>query len=152
MGIDRKLLQEVEKAGAELGRATIFFHESMARMFNLNSTDTRCLRFILTSKERLLAGDLAQFTGLTTGAVTGIIDRLEKAKMIRRIKDKNDRRKVWIEQSRQVSNLTRMNLSFSTSVSKVIRSFSDSELKIIIRYKKLITEVLDDETAKLKTS
>ena len=46
--------------------------------------------------ERVTAGDLARLTGLTTGAVTGIIDRLERAGFARRERDPEDRRRVYV--------------------------------------------------------
>ena len=45
----------------------------------------------------ITAGELAERTGLTTGAITGVIDRLEKAGFVRRVKDPDDRRRVIIE-------------------------------------------------------
>lgn len=143
------LIQDVAEAGAELGRATIFFHEAMAEKFNLNSTDMKCMRFILKSDKPILAGDLAKHTGLTTGAVTGILDRLEKEKMISRFRDKADKRKVLVQASKDMAKkLSATYLPFSKLVSKVIQEFTDEELQIILRYKKRITEVLERETKK----
>ena len=55
------------------------------------------MREILLRSGPLTAGDLAQRTGLTTGAITGVIDRLEKAGFVRRGKDPGDRRRVIIK-------------------------------------------------------
>ncbi|MGA7523423.1 MAG: MarR family transcriptional regulator [Acidobacteriaceae bacterium] len=64
----------------------------------LNATDTRCLDLIIRAGEaKLTAGDLGKATGLTTGAVTGILDRLEKAGMVLRVRDVEDRRKVFVQ-------------------------------------------------------
>ena len=72
------------------------FEESLGKFYGSNRTDGRCID-IIQRFERLTAGELAEQTGLTTGAVTTIIDRLEKAGVARRIRDKKDRRKVFIE-------------------------------------------------------
>ncbi len=62
----------------------------------MHLTDHKCAEILLRSGP-LTAGDLAQRTGLTTGAITGVIDRLEKAGFVRRGKDPGDRRRVIIK-------------------------------------------------------
>ncbi len=81
-------------ARRELSTQTVFSHEAIARKQGLNATDTRCLDLISRAgDEKVTAGDLGKATGLTTGAVTGILDRLEKAGMVQRERDTRDRRK-----------------------------------------------------------
>src|SRR5579859_6333055 len=93
-----KLLQRVgRELGREISALTVFYHEGVARKLGLNATDTRCLSLIAqTEGEPVTAGDLGRATGLTTGAVTGIIDRLEAAGMVDRVRDASDRRKVFV--------------------------------------------------------
>jgi DNA-binding MarR family transcriptional regulator len=50
----------------------------------------------LNVEGRMTAGRLAELTGLTTGAITGVVDRMEKAGLVRRERDSEDRRKVFI--------------------------------------------------------
>ena len=72
------------------------FDEQVAKKLKLSRTDMRCLDLI----DRLgpiSAGRLAEETGLTTGAVTFILDRLEEAGMVTRRRDTEDRRRVWVE-------------------------------------------------------
>jgi DNA-binding MarR family transcriptional regulator len=80
----------------QLATATVLFHQAIADRLGMHVTDHRCLD-ILSRTGPITAGDLAQRTGLTTGAITGVIDRLEKAGFVRRAKDKADRRRVVIE-------------------------------------------------------
>ena len=68
-----KLAQKVQ----ELSTATVLFHQNVAQKLGLNPTDHKCLDLIMRN-ENMTAGDLAQMTGLTTGAITGVIDRLEE--------------------------------------------------------------------------
>jgi predicted transcriptional regulator len=63
----------------------------------LNMTDHKCLGFLLDAGEPITPGQLAGLTGLTTGAITGIVDRLEDAGFVRRKRDPKDRRRVIIE-------------------------------------------------------
>jgi DNA-binding MarR family transcriptional regulator len=63
----------------------------------LNATDTKCVDLILRAPSgALTAGQLSSMTGLTTGAVTHIVDRLEKRGFVERQRDPADRRKVFL--------------------------------------------------------
>ena len=64
----------------------ILFHQAIADRLGMHLTDHKCAEILLRSGP-LTAGDLAQRTGLTTGAIMGVIDRLEKAGFVRRGKD-----------------------------------------------------------------
>lgn len=72
------------------------FDEQVAKKLKLSRTDMRCLDLI----DRLgpiSAGRLAEESGLTTGAVTFMLDRLEEAGMVVRRRDTKDRRRVWVQ-------------------------------------------------------
>src|SRR5690242_15465290 len=73
--------------------ATDMFDEAVAQFLGINRTDGRCLD-VIDRRGRVSAGQLANESGLTTGAVTVVIDRLERAGYVRRIRDELDRRKV----------------------------------------------------------
>src|SRR5262245_57499161 len=71
------------------------FHQAVADRLGLNPTDHKAADRRLT-RGPMTAGELADATGLTTGAVTGVIDRLEKAGYVRREDDPKDRRRVIV--------------------------------------------------------
>jgi DNA-binding MarR family transcriptional regulator len=76
-----------------------FGQQDIARRLGLNVTDLTCLGFVIEASmagESLVAGDLADQARLTTGAVTGVLNRLEKAGYIRRSPDPRDRRRVVV--------------------------------------------------------
>jgi DNA-binding MarR family transcriptional regulator len=75
------------------------FDDAAARLLGVNRTDLRC-GFLLTSRA-MTAKDLADATGLTPGAVTTVIDRLEEAGLARRRADEADRRRVVVELTAQ---------------------------------------------------
>jgi DNA-binding MarR family transcriptional regulator len=68
----------------------------VADHLGLNRTDTRCLD-IIERLEGVSAGRLASEAGLSTGAVTTVLDRLERAGYARRVADPGDRRRVLVE-------------------------------------------------------
>src|SRR3954467_12266878 len=74
----------------------VILSQAVARKAGLNSVDLECLDLLVTGGPAT-AGQLGQRTGLSSGAVTGLIDRLERARFVRRKSDRNDRRKVLVE-------------------------------------------------------
>jgi DNA-binding MarR family transcriptional regulator len=72
------------------------FDNLAAELLGINRTDLECLT-IVERRGGVTAGELAEESGLTTGAVTGVIDRLERAGYARRTPDEADRRKVMVE-------------------------------------------------------
>ena len=74
----------------------VAFDKLAATRLGVSVTDLHCLN-IVESRHGLTAGELAVESGLTTGAVTAVIDRLERAGYARRVRDERDRRKVMVE-------------------------------------------------------
>jgi DNA-binding MarR family transcriptional regulator len=72
------------------------FDETVVEFLGISRSDGRCLD-IVDRLGRCTAGRLAAESGLTTGAVTALVDRMERAGYLRRTRDTRDRRKVWIE-------------------------------------------------------
>ncbi len=70
--------------------------DAACRAMGVNRTDGRCLD-IIDREGPVAAGRLAEASGLTTAAVTAVIDRLAKAGYARRLDDPNDRRRVLVE-------------------------------------------------------
>lgn len=72
------------------------FDNLAAQRLGVNETDLHCLN-IIENAGGVTAGELAAESGLTTGAVTGVIDRLERKEFARRVSDPSDRRRVKVE-------------------------------------------------------
>src|SRR3984885_7913401 len=88
-----------DELGAEVRanqRATDVVDELVPQILGVNRTDARCLD-ILDEHGSMSAGDLAQESRLPTGAITAVIDRLERAGLARRGPDPADRRRVLVE-------------------------------------------------------
>lgn len=67
-----------------------------AELLGINKTDHRCLD-IIQRAGRISAGQLAEAANLSSGAITTAIDRLERVKLVRRVPDANDRRRILLE-------------------------------------------------------
>jgi DNA-binding MarR family transcriptional regulator len=93
----RELLNKLWELGRIMSTQTVFLHQAIAQTAGLNATDTKCIDLILRAPDgAVTAGQLSDMTGLTTGAITHILDRLERRRFIERVRDARDRRKVFI--------------------------------------------------------
>ena len=90
-----QLVDEVGLELDELRRAGDQLDEAVALQFGLNRTDLRCLG-ILYRRGRVTAGELAEESGLTPGAITTVLDRLERGGYANRVPDPGDRRRVLV--------------------------------------------------------
>ena len=81
--------------GWELSTAVVLFHEAVGRRLGLSAVEHKALGLVQRGGP-LTAGALARQTGLTSGAVTGLVDRLERAGYVRRVPDQADRRRVLV--------------------------------------------------------
>ena len=89
------LLTALERGMRKSSAQGVLFSQAVAARLGITSSDLECLDIICLNT-RVTAGELAAATGLTTGAVTGVIDRLEQAGFARRERDPTDRRKVFV--------------------------------------------------------
>lgn len=137
--------------GRDLSTRTVFFHEAAAGRLGLGITDYKCMDFIQRATEPLTAGQLAEVTGLTTGAITGVIDRLERGGFVRREKDPDDRRHVYIRFNPQSLEPYREHFeSFANAWGELANRYSTEELEIIHDYLTRSIAVLEQETLRMR--
>ena len=111
--------------------ATDQHDECVSLFLGINRTDGRCLD-IVDRLGRVTAGQLATAAGLTTGAVTSLVDRMEQAGYLRRVRDQEDRRKVWIEVTEQTRKLNgRLFGDLKAISTTVFEHFTPAELDAI---------------------
>jgi DNA-binding MarR family transcriptional regulator len=130
-----QLLDVLIQEFRQLSTATIMFHQAVADRLHMNVTDHKCADILLRAG-RLSAGELARRTGLTTGAITGVIDRLAKAGFVRRAKDPADRRRVIIEPNlkhieRKIGPLFE---SMAQASARLCEPYSTDELRLILDF------------------
>lgn len=140
-------IQNFREASRAYSDASIFMHEAIARKAGLSSTDHKYLGLIL-QYESITAGEISKLTGLTTGAVTGLIDRLEKKNLLKREFTKEDRRKVIIipnaENSMKLLGPIFEELQQKTM--KLVSTFSKKEIETIERYFREATVLMKETT------
>jgi DNA-binding MarR family transcriptional regulator len=91
-----QVLEEIREELRLHGVAGDIADQAVADYLGINRTDMRCLD-IIERLDGVSAGRLARESGLSTGAVTTVIDRLERAGLARRVADAADRRRVLVE-------------------------------------------------------
>jgi DNA-binding MarR family transcriptional regulator len=145
----------VERIGLGLGRElstrTILFHQAIADTLGVTPTDHKCFGFIAEADHPVTAGELAHITGLTTGAITGVIDRLEGAGLAMRERDPKDRRRVVVTPApRAMERVMPLFEGIARASTKLTSGYTDQELEIVERYLLDCLEMLDAETRKLR--
>jgi DNA-binding MarR family transcriptional regulator len=118
------------------------FDSLVIELAGLNRTDWRCLD-ILGTRGPMTAGQLAEAVRLTTGAITGVLDRLESAGLVRRIRDTNDRRRVIVEVTDEVARQgAPVYGPLIADAAKAHGVFSADELELIVRFIRIERELL----------
>lgn len=120
--------------------------------FGVNHTDLRCLD-VLDRGGRLSAGQLAAATGLTTGAVTALIDRLERAGYVRRTRDAVDRRRVLVEITSEARRLAQAIYGpLMDAYERDVRRYSQDELQLITDFVRRGREVNERHAALVRAA
>jgi DNA-binding MarR family transcriptional regulator len=144
------LLTELEHAVRKSSALGVIFGQTVASRVGISSSDLECLDF-LNIEGRVTAGRLAELTGLTTGAITGVVDRLEKAGLVRRERDEDDRRKVFIAVvPENVARVGRFYQHLQRGMQKLWETYSDAELKLMLRFMTQGYETMLAATEELK--
>lgn len=144
-----ELIAELFSAVRENQVATDKMDDAAARGMGVNRTDSRALDIV----ERLgpvTAGKLSVDAGLTSGAVTAVIDRLVKKGYVRRVADPTDRRRVLIEKTEKLDQISkRFYGPLAERSMPLLDKFSNTELETIVRFLKLGTDMVERRVAEL---
>src|SRR5215207_6026924 len=97
-----ELLRELLAANRAYQSAVEKMDEAFCRLLGVNRTDGRCLD-VIDQRPGLTAGELAKAVGLSPGAATTALDRLEQRGFVRRTRDSQDRRRVTVEPTEEAS-------------------------------------------------
>jgi DNA-binding MarR family transcriptional regulator len=144
------LHQALLDASKKHSTLTVMFHQHVAKVLGLNITDHKCLDYVL-GMEKVTAGQLADMTGLTTGAITSVLNRLEKAGFVRRVKDADDRRIVYVEPV--YANLGPVFELFGRMAEDMLDLFAryrPEELSVILDYLERSNQVMARQTERLR--
>jgi DNA-binding MarR family transcriptional regulator len=149
-------LPENTESGVLLGRefitAVVVFHESVGRLLGVTAVERKCLD-VLSRKGPMTAGAIVEHTGLSSGAVTGLIDRLRAAGYVDRAVDPQDRRKILVNlrpDTRLNEVLPKVFVPLGVDMAAITSRYQPAELQAIADFLSRTTETLVAHTARIQ--
>jgi len=145
------LLKQLEETLRKVGAQSVLLSDTVARLVGVNSTDLECLD-LLEMAGPTTAGRLAEHAGLTTGAMTAVIDRLERAGYARRVRDVEDRRLVHVEAlPRNFKHVAGLYRRLAESTARLHEEYDDRQLTLVVDYLTRALALAADHVAWLQT-
>ena len=136
-------------ATRKLTRSSLMLQYAIAEKMNLNPTDAECIDFLMEMGPST-AGDLARITRLTTGAITSVIDRLQKGGFVKRENDPDDRRKVIIRLNpKKHEKATQYYAAMAKDVYELYSGYSESNLKLLTQHSDALTAIFQKHAEKV---
>jgi DNA-binding MarR family transcriptional regulator len=153
------LLEELLLQARRSGSLGTLHNRAAADLAGLNETDWECLD-VLDWTGPITAGELAKRVGITSGAATGAIDRLEAVGLVKRVADPKDRRKVIVELqapapaawSSRHRAMARCYGALEADVAEINDSFSDAELEATARWLRLSSEAIERSIDRMRAA
>jgi len=146
-----ELTQKLDWEIRQLSTATVIVASVIAQKVGMNASDLQCAEFLVRMGP-LTAGQLAELSGLTTGAITGVIDRLERAGWARRENDPNDRRRVIIQPIPHDSPAaTGLYDPYTQVMSELLANYNDQELDFILEFVKGLSAATNQIASKIRS-
>lgn len=140
-------MKQGDALGRELSTAVVAFHEAVGTYLGVSAVDQRALG-IIGARGPLSAGALAKEIGLTPGAVTGMVDRLARAGLVKRTPDPADRRRVVITVAGRAV-FGDVFTGLATAMNEMVARYSVAEQQVIADYVTRTIEILREQTREL---
>lgn len=145
-----RLLADLDRELRTLSTRSVLLSQAVAGRLGIGPTDLETME-ILVSQGPLTAGRLAELTGLTSGAITGVVDRLERAGYVRRERDAADRRRVIVhlvpERTRRIWRLFE---PMGRAMADLHGRYTDAELALLLEYVRRGNEISHAVTARIE--
>ena len=134
----------------EMSGASVLFSQAMANRLGMGASDLECLSLLFTGGS-MTAGELAEASGLSTGAITGVIDRLERTGHVTRQRDSTDRRLVHVVlRPESIMTIAPSFDPMEAAMKTLFDRYTDDELRLILGFCRRATEITREETHRLR--
>jgi DNA-binding MarR family transcriptional regulator len=144
------LEKQVILAAREYGISTVLFRNMVGERLGVNVTDMECLGLVF-QKDLTTPSELARYTGLTSGATTAMLDRLEEGGLIERRPNPQDRRGTIIGLAKAgTERVGRWFASVRRAQSELISSYSERDLRLLVDFLERATEMWEVERRRLQ--
>ena len=145
----KALAEQLYALGEVASTETALFHQAAAAKYGLGITDMKTLS-VLMREGPMTAGRLAQRLSLTTGAVTNVIDRLQRRGFVARAPDPDDRRKVIVlVNTDALAASGNVYLSIGQAFSELFETYTTEQLEFLARFYQASIELNRREIEKL---
>lgn len=145
----RKLREKLQFLGQMSSTETALFHQKAAEYYGVGITEMKTIS-VLMQEGGITAGQLAKRLNITTGAVTNLIDRLERWGAVSRKPDPHDRRKVIIVfNSQALQEDENIYESMGKVFDRLMQTYSTDQLEFLVQYYEKSIELTKMEIAKL---
>ena len=145
----RELLAELEAEAPRHGASAVRLSIAIAHQLGLPPTDVQCLGLLADGPAA--PGDLAARLGLTTGAVTKVVDRLERAGYVRRSADPSDRRRVVVTAvPERLAAVAAHFAPMGERMSRHLATRTADELAVILAFMRAGSEAADEEITRIR--
>jgi DNA-binding MarR family transcriptional regulator len=124
----------IEQARKSSTRA-VLLHAVIAERLGLNPSDHKCADLLLSQAGVCTPGRMAELTGLSTGAITGVLDRLERAGFVVREADPHDRRRTLVRLTpERMPNMQRIFAPLSNGMERLCGRYTTAQLSLVLRF------------------
>lgn len=148
-----ELISKLVSAGADNQAMVASMQQAVCERLGLNATAVNCLTLLSMppGEQPMTAGHLAETIGLTTGAVTGLIDRLESAGYVRRQRDPSDRRRVIIEAvPERITEIDAVYEPIVAAYVDALEKYTKAELAVILDFIERIVDVYHEQAERIR--
>ncbi|MEJ7520058.1 MarR family transcriptional regulator [Staphylococcus saprophyticus] len=137
--------QEMVSLVRNLGTRVVLFQQQIAEILDVYTHDFTSIN-VLSETGPITAGELSKRIGLTTGSVTALVDRLEKAGFVRREKHPEDRRSIIIVPQYETKNEVKAAyFQLNNKMLELSDKYTEKERELIKSFLKDTVEILDSE-------
>ena len=145
------LLARLDETLRKVSAQSVLMSDAVGHLVGLNSTDLECLDLLYLAGPTT-AGRLAEHTGLTTGAITAVIDRLERAGFVRRLRDPRDRRRVLVTASpRSLQRIEPLYRRLAARTAALNAGYDDRQLAVVVDYLSRALDLVAEHLTWLQT-
>lgn len=148
----QKSHSELSEAIQKSGTLKVLHTNAVASRIGLSATEFEAMD-IITRYQPMTAGKLADYCGLTTGAITGLVDRLERAGFVMRERDSDDRRRVYIkpiEDAERSKIVRELYTPISEAFRSIMAKYSSQETQLLIDLHNELNEVTEKAIGELR--
>lgn len=147
----KEIIEAISVMGRQNSTRTVLFHAAIAERLGLNASDHKCADLLMAEPGPVTPGRLAELTGLTAGAITGVLDRLEKANFIAREHDREDRRRILVRLTpERMPDVGALFAPLAAGMRELCSQYSAEQLALILDFSRGANRVLMEAAETLR--